>query len=76
MGSKFVRLEKLRGCRCGDVIVVNRVESQIERLQAEHTAPHMGLSDEQAVSLERFAADVQAGHRQSRPEWAPRWPRP
>ena len=42
-----------------------QVEFQIERLQAEHaalsTAPHIGLSDEQAVPLERYAAEARAG---------------
>jgi len=55
-GSELARLYREKA---------TRMESQIERLHAEHAAlpeaPHMGLSDEQAVSLERFATEVRAG---------------
>ena len=42
-----------------------KIEAHIARMQAEHTAlstiPHVGLSQEEALSLERFAAEVRAG---------------
>ena len=53
------------GGKAGNAEKAAQIESHIARLQAEHTvlstAPHIGLSDEQALSLERFAAEVRAG---------------